>query len=492
MVMSAKTGSEHLKALQDGRWFSIDGKVMQDHTSHPAFSEAVKTATGLYDYCSNPANTDRMLFESPSSGRPVSKAWLLPTSYAELVDRRAALEQIALRTWGWVGRTPDHVASTLSAMVMGIDLFERHGKQRAAAVMDYFTWARDNDIWAGYAIVPPQTDRQPPVKEGDYINASVVDEDHAGITIKGARQLATGLPMAQEILLAAVQPLKAGDERASFTVMLPLNAKGVRLMSRRSYEQMALSKFDYPLSSRFDENDTVIYCDEVKVPWERVFVHNDIKMARAQWFDIPVMSYQNYPAQIRLSVKLRFLLGLAHRMAAENGLLHLPPVMETLGQMAAEVNVVQGMITAMETNGTQYGKYYIPNSSIQYSAMVYAQSLYPTFISRMRELAGGSMLSMPSSVADLTSPDTAEYIERIHGTANRSAEDRIKLFNLGWDAIGTEFASRHAQYEIFYSGPAFGNRIRNFSAYDWDGATSLVDSFLETCESPVSNALVKS
>lgn len=491
MVMSAKTGSDHLKALRDGRWFSINGEVMKDHTTHPAFREAIKTAVGLYDYSSDPANAERMLFNSPTSGRPVSKAWLLPTNLEELRDRRAALEQIAKLTWGWVGRTPDHVASTLSAMVMGVDLFERHGKERADAVMSYFEWARDNDIWAGYAIVPPQTDRQPPAQEGDFINASVVDEDHEGITIKGARQLATGLPMAQEILLGAVQPLKPGDERASFTAMVPLNAAGVRLMSRRSYEQMAQSKFDYPLSSRFDENDTVVYFDEVKIPWERVFVHNDIKMARAQWFDTPVMSYQNYPAQIRLSVKLRFLLGLAHRMAQENGLLHLPPVMETLGQMAAEVNVVEGMITAMETNGTQYGKYYIPNMSIQYSAMVYAQSLHPTFIARMRELAGGSMLSMPSSVADLTSPETAPYMEKVHGTANRSAVDRIKLFNLGWDAIGTEFASRHAQYEIFYSGPAFGNRIRNYSAYDWERATSLVDGFLDSCETPVTASLVK-
>jgi len=142
------------------------------------------------------------------------------------------------------------------------------------------------------------------------------------------------------------------------------------------------------------------------------------------------------------------------------------------------------MIVAMETNGEQYGKYFIPNSSLQYSAMVYAQSLHPVFIARMRELAGGSMLSMPSSVADLTSPATAEYMERVHGTAKRSAVDRVKLFNLGWDAIGTEFASRHAQYEIFYSGPAFGNRIRNYSGYDWESAVSLVDGFLASCGNP--------
>lgn len=485
MTQAAKTGDDHLKALRDGRWISINGEVIPDHTQHPAFREAVQTATDLYDYNSNPTNAEKMTFASPTSGRLVSRAWQLPTSYAELVERRHALEQTAASTFGWVGRTPDHVASALSAMMMGIDLFERYDGKRAAAVRDYFTWARDNDIWAGYAIVPPQTDRQPPAREGDFINASVCDEDHEGITIKGARQLGTGLPMAQELLLAAVQPLKPGDERASFTAMVPLNLKGIRMMSRRSYEEKASSKFEYPLSSRFDENDSTVYFDEVKIPWERVFIHNNIQMARAQWFDIPVMPYQSYPAQIRLSAKLRFLLGLTYRMAQENGLLSLPPVMEALGQAASEVNVVQGMITAMEANGVQYGKYFIPNPSIQYSAMVYAQSLYPAFIARMRELAGGSMLCLPSSVQDFSSPATADYVERIHGTAKRSAADRVKLFNLAWDAVGSEFASRHSQYEIFYSGPAFGNRMRNYSAYDWDQAAATVDGFLSSYENPV-------
>jgi 4-hydroxyphenylacetate 3-monooxygenase len=215
-----------------------------------------------------------------------------------------------------------------------------------------------------------------------------------------------------------------------------------------------------------------------------VFVHNDVQMARAQWFDIPTLAYHSYPAQVRLSVKLRFLLGLSHKMARENGVLNLPPVQETLGQMAAEVNIIQGMVSAVETTGTQYGKYYLPNQSMLYSAMVYAQALYPAFLARMRELAGGSIIGLPSSALDLISPHTAQHIERAHGTAQRTAADRSKLFNLAWDAIGSEFASRHAQYEMFYSGPAFGNRMRNFNTYDWERATSFVDDFMSTYSLP--------
>ncbi len=36
-----------------------------------------------------------------------------------------------------------------------------------------------------------------------------------------------------------------------------MNAKGLKILSRKSYEAGAGSVFDNPLSSRFDENDAV-------------------------------------------------------------------------------------------------------------------------------------------------------------------------------------------------------------------------------------------
>ena len=484
-VGSIKTGADHTQALRDGRTIMIDGHVVNDHVGHPAFRRVIETAAALYDYSAQPDHRELMTFVSPTSGARVSRAWQLPTTYEELVARRRALEQIAAQTWGWVGRTPDHVASTLSAMYMGVELFERHGARHAAALKDYFHWARDNDVWCVYSIVPPQTDRAGGGgARKEFVNAGVCAEDKEGITVRGARMLATAAPMGQELLVAAVQPLRPGDEKYSFTAMVPLSAKGLKLMSRRSYEGAATSEFDYPLSSRFDENDCIVYFDDVKIPWERVFVHNDVAMARAQWFDIPVMAYQNYPAQIRLAVKMRFLLGLAYRIAESNGVLPLPAVQETLGQMAAEVNLVEGMVTSMETRGIKYGNYFIPNPSVQYSSMVLSQQLYPTFLMKIRELSGGALLALPSSAADLLNSEIATYVDRTQGNAAMPSGDRVKLFKLAWDAVGSEFASRHMQYETFYAGPTFVSRLRNFSGYDWDRATSMVDRLLSTIKVP--------
>ncbi|MEI9923906.1 MAG: 4-hydroxyphenylacetate 3-hydroxylase C-terminal domain-containing protein [Bradyrhizobium sp.] len=55
-------------------------------------------------------------------------------------------------------------------------------------------------------------------------------------------------------------------------------------------------------------------------------------MCRAQLHDTPAHVYQNYQAQIRLSVKLRFLVGLARGVARTIGTINFPPVVDVLGK----------------------------------------------------------------------------------------------------------------------------------------------------------------
>ncbi|MDX1576577.1 MAG: 4-hydroxyphenylacetate 3-hydroxylase C-terminal domain-containing protein, partial [Kiloniellales bacterium] len=49
-----------------------------------------------------------------------------------------------------------------------------------------------------------------------------------------------------------------------------------------------------------------------------------------------------------------------------------------------------------------------------------------------------------------------------------------------WDAIGSEFASRHTQYEMFYAGPTFVLRGHAFHTYDWARAAAGLDRLLDS------------
>ncbi len=476
-----KTGSQHIASLKDRRALYIDGQRVDDATRHPAFARTIASVGRLFDFASDPAQADLMSFVTPEGGR-ANRIWQLPESYGDLVTRRQGLEAWTGLHAGFLGRAPDHVASCIAGMVMGLDVFEEYDRDRARALADYYTHARDNDLYLTYVIINPQADRSKSAaqQKDAFLTAGVVDQDAAGITVRGAKMLATGGIMANEVLVTCIQPLQPGDEPYAVSFAIPMDTAGLKILSRKSYEAAAAHVFDNPLSSRFDENDAVLYFDDVKVPWDRVFVFKNIAMCQKQFHATPAHVYQNYQAMIRLSVKVRFLIGLAHRTAEMNGILAFPQVRETLGQLAAEGGMIDALVAAMEAKGTQRGRYFVPDRHTLYAAQTLTQQLYPKILNTLRELAGGGLIMLPSSVEDFANPDIAALIEKTQQSPAANAEDRVKFYKLAWDAVGSEFASRHQQYEMFYAGATFVTKGHSFRTYDWAAAGALVSGMLDS------------
>ena len=252
------------------------------------------------------------------------------------------------------------------------------------------------------------------------------------------------------------------------------------MLSRKSYEEHAVSIYDNPISSRFDENDALMYFDDVKVPWERVFVYRDTDMCRAQFHDTPGHAYQNYQAQIRLSVKISFLTGLARRITEAIGTTKIPSVAQELGYLAAQTGMVNAMLSGMEASGVQLGEWYVPNKHYMYSAQVITQDLYPRVIQTIRDLAGGALIMLPSSIEDFANPELVKIINKTQRSTSMDPEHKVKFLKAAWDAIGSEFGSRHTQYEMFYAGARFVTTGHSFRTFDWNGATGLVEKLLSS------------
>jgi len=482
----ARDGRSYSASLNDGRTVYIDGRRVADVATDEAFTNAVASVANLYDFQAKPENLEQMTFTSPTSGDRVSLAWKLPKTFGDLVHRRQALEKWAALTCGMVGRSPDHVASTLAGFRMGLSVFQDNDPARAKALESYFDYARDNDLFLSYVIINPQADKAKSAggQPDATLVASVVDEDAGGITIRGAKMLATSGIMANELLVSGFQSLQAGDEAYAFTAVVPIGAKGLTLMSRRSYELNATSPFDYPLSARFDENDAVVHFNDVKIPWDRVFVLRDLRMAQAQWHETRAHVFQNYQCMIRLAVKLKFMLGLARKIAETNNIINYPQVRETLGLLAAKVNNIEALVIAMEINGETFQGYYVPNRSMLCTAQVIAQMTYPEVAEAIRTLAGGGLIMVPSSYADFETPETNAIIHKTQRSPLVDPTERVKLMKLAWDAVGSEFGSRHLQYEMFYSGPTFVTRGNSFRFFDWDGVKGFVDEFMGSYSLP--------
>ena len=97
------------------------------------------------------------------------------------------------------------------------------------------------------------------------------------------------------------------------------------------------------------------------------------------------------------------------------------------------------------------------------------------------EVLGGAPLVTPSSAADLRSEELRPLIDRFYRGSTGDAHDRIKLFKLIWDAVGTEFGARHEWYEINYSGNQEQMRLDMLRFAGIRGITAAAEDLVEKC-----------
>ncbi|WNN42659.1 4-hydroxyphenylacetate 3-hydroxylase family protein [Winslowiella toletana] len=473
-----RSGEHYINSLRDGRTVYLNGEKIINHVDHPAFSNAIRSVAKLYDY--QASNTELMTFETPCGNR-VGRAWQLPTSRQILAERGDAAYAWARQSCGWLGRSPDHVASAITGMITHIKLFDIYSVERADALRRYYEFARDKDLYLTYAIVNPQGDRSKSPGEhtrNQFHTLGVVREMRDGIIVRGAKMLGTAAVLAEEILVAVQNPLKPGvDDKYALSFALPLNTQGIRILARKSYEATS-TQLDAPLAHHFDENDAIIFFEDVFVPWERIFVYSNTAMCRQQFHGTAAEILMDTQSQARYAVKLHFLAGLAQRMTQITGINEFPSVRESLANIACHATTVEGLFRSLLHNPIQYGNYFIPNQVLLYACQAFAQTIYPQVIEIIRKLAGGGVIMLPSSVLDFNNPELNYMIEATQYSSVTSAIERVKLMKLVWDAIGSEFGSRHTQYEMFYSGPHFATLARLYGRYDWQNATDMTSTLL--------------
>ncbi len=478
-----RTGAEFLAGIKnDGRQVYYNGELVDDVTTHPAFAEGAKTIARMFDVASDPANSELMTYKSPKSGNPVSRIWQIPYSVEDLKARRGALERLSEESFGYFGRSPEHVATFFVGFASEPEVLAKNGRQDLADnCVAHYEFLRENDAYITYTIVPPQIDRSKPAhqQEPNDLYAGVVEEREDGIVIRGAQMLGTGTVYSDFVQLSTITPMRPGDENYAISVSIPVWSKGVKIFSRRSYADGANSMFDYPMASRFDETDSLLVYDDVFVPWENVFVYKDTDVARAQWFEGPAHVMGNNQAQTRFVTKLRFMVGLAQKIAEMNGVDKLPPVQGLIADLALHAATYEGLLDAQIAKAApNRNGVYIPDKQITYAAMTQQSRMYPQFLDIIRELAGGGFIQLPSSVQDFDNPEMNNVIQKYIQSPNMPADERVKFMKLAWDCIGSEFASRHTSYEKFYAGAPFIVKSHLYREYNFGKSKELVANAL--------------
>lgn len=492
-----KTGKEHLEAIRDGRRVYVGREKVDDVTTHPAFRNAAHTMAALYDMKADPANRDVMSYEE--GGERYSTYYLRATSRADLQKRSEAHRRIADLTYGMIGRSYDHVSSFVAGMAMKAEVLDEGDSGNrgfARNLLDYYEHMRRNDVYATYAVLPPQAARDPDYYERMNLpipTLRIVEEKDDGVVISGMKMLATSGVFCDEIWIGNLIPLAPTQTREAITCAIRVGDPGVTLWSRQPIEMNAANEFDAPLTYRYDETDSMVVCDNVKVPWEKVFVLDDPVLARGIYIRTPSHCYGNHQSNVRYLAKLRLLVGLCSRVAQATGADRVPAVRELLGDMAAQEACLAGMIAGQLHDceawpGGEAG-YVCFNRRYMYAALNFCTQNYSRFVDTLRDLCGGGVFQMPASVDVMLEPELRRRFEQYWQTPQLAARDRMKLFKLAWDMVGSEFAGRHQQYEKFYAGASFIIRNHNYREAPWAELDAIVDGLLEGYDVPTAAEL---
>lgn len=110
------------------------------------------------------------------------------------------------------------------------------------------------------------------------------------------------------------------------------------------------SPFDYPLSSRLDENDAIMVLDKVLIPWENILIYGDVEKVNHFARDSGFVPRLTLHGCTRLAVKLDFIAGLLLKAVEATGTNNFRGVKAQVGEVIAWRNLFWGLTDSMVLN----------------------------------------------------------------------------------------------------------------------------------------------
>jgi 4-hydroxyphenylacetate 3-monooxygenase len=480
--MAARTGAQYLQGLRaQEREIWLGGERVRDVTTHPGLASGARAIASLYDLQCEPNLSEAMTYVSPTTGDRVGLSFIIPKSQDDLVRRREMMLRWARATCGMMGRSPDFMNVNFAAWAAAGDYFARGRPEFGDNIRRYYEYIRENDLVLTHSLINLQRSRTASglynLQEGTALRC--VRETDAGIIVSGARILATLGPFADEIAVYSPRlGLHAeGHNPYALSFAIPCSTKGLRFLCRDSFDA-GRSRFDYPLSSRFDEMDCVVFFDDVLVPWERVFLLGDVDLLNRTAVATNYSAHSAHQGAAKNLAKCEFLLGLALLMTEALGNAHVPHTEAYIGELMLTTSLTKACIRAAEADAKldQWGVM-CPDPVMVESTRNLFMTAYPRMVEILHLLGSSSFMITPSK-ADLESP-MAGHIEQYLATDKSTARDRVRLFRLASDVAINAFGSRQVLYERFYASDPLSRARALAAIYPKGEAMARVLDFLK-------------
>ncbi|MBK3494760.1 4-hydroxyphenylacetate 3-monooxygenase, oxygenase component [Viridibacillus sp. YIM B01967] len=464
--MAAITGKQYIdriNRLKTNVW--IDGKPVTGNISeHPAFKGIMQSQAALYDIQHDASLKGVMTYPSPTTGDQVGLSFLQPKTKEDLAKRRAMVQQWAKSSNGLMGRSPDYMNTTLAAFASAAKFLEGKENCFPEHLLAFYEYARENDISMTHTFIDPQVNRAQFYFENtdEPIAAKVIDKNEEGIIIKGARLLATQGGITDELLVLSAAGVI--EEEKGFAFSIPSNSKGLKFICRESFVG-GDSTFNYPLSSRYDEMDTIVVFDNVLVPWERVFYYANLGVSNNFMMASAFQPFALHQVISRQIVKTEFILGLVQSIIDTINISEYQHVQEKASEIIIALETMKALVLKSEIEAEKDAWGFMrPDRTTLQIAINFFPRVYPRFTEIIQLLGASGLMSIPTenTFQSAVRPDLDQYLQ----SKAANAEDRVKIFRLAWDLTMSSFGTRQTLYERFFFGDPIRLSSQLYNSYD--------------------------
>jgi len=448
----------YLASLRDGRRVVYHGERVADVTAHPELRVGVELGALDYAMAHDPATRDVTVCRDPETGADIPVLYRVPKSADDVLARSEAIE---LGTEHGYTIPPLIKEIGTDALIALLRVCEGEALERARA---FYAHCRDGDLAVCVAQTDAKGDRSkaPHQQEDPDAYLHVVEERADGIVVRGAKLHTSASANSHEVIVLPTRAMRDEDADWAVSFAVPVDSEGLTLYVS-SFSGGEKNSFEHPLSSRTKMLESVTVFDDVFVPWERVFLYKEPRLA-----GLLALTFVEYHRFTAVSYKLPLIdafVGAAATIAEMNGVARAGHINDKLAQLITYAETVRGL-TQLAAHRARIGQHGIayPDPLTTNMAKYSFATRYHEALRLVQECAGGLLVTGPGE-KDWQSPEIRKVMEK-YLAAKAPAEQRVKMMNLITDMTVRDFAGYHAVLAVHAEGSVEAEKMQILRSYD--------------------------
>lgn len=469
--MAIKTPQQYFKSLRDDRVVYSEGKRVKDVTKDPVLAITANTCAWDYAVAQFPEFHDTFITKD-ETGEEVSFVFMPAKSAEDLFRRREIIQTVSRICFGAPGGAKFTGIDTLNSITVNSRIIDgATGSHYTGRVEEYRKLLMKSDAALVACMTDASGDRSlrpsQQIPHKDYY-VRIVDEtkEHGqdGIVVRGAKMHISMAACANEMIVMPRRAMSEADKDYAVVFALPLNTKGVTIITSAEQEFEPGDDFDYPLASTWNSASGAVIFDDVFVPMERVFLKKEWQYSAN--FTYMFANFHRLSADSYKYTELEIMVGLAALLAEYNGLERIPHVRDKLAWLAMYAETVEALGRAACQFCVK-----VPGTDLVYPNPVYSNCAKFHFANNFHEatkyvqdIAGGLAATVFSG-KDYFNPETRPLIDKYFGgKAGVPTEHRLRAMHLVRDLTSCfeDTITIHAE------GSLEAQRLSVYTISDWE------------------------